>query len=205
MCLILLTRCNVGVNEWEAQCFLSPQQYCIIIPVHALRYMLIINKQGSGGVPSAINYWLFRIFTARKRSLGQGNIFAPVCHSVHRESTWTGTPLASTPPGRYTPQQVPPRQVHPPSRYPLQVHRPPWQVHFLGRYTPGQVHPPQVHPLAVHARIRSTSGRYASYWNAFLLNRCEWFQSFRQSIYHCWQWLLVLTSEIWADFNEQRS
>ena len=24
-------------------------------------------------------------FTARKRSLGQGNIFAPVCHSVHRE------------------------------------------------------------------------------------------------------------------------
>ena len=24
------------------------------------------------------------IFTARKRSLGQGNIFAPVCHSVHK-------------------------------------------------------------------------------------------------------------------------
>ena len=23
-------------------------------------------------------------FTARKRSLGQGNIFTPVCHSVHR-------------------------------------------------------------------------------------------------------------------------
>ena len=26
------------------------------------------------------------IFTARKRSLGQGNIFTPVCHSVHREA-----------------------------------------------------------------------------------------------------------------------
>ena len=26
----------------------------------------------------------FNIFTARKRSLGQGNIFTPVCHSVHR-------------------------------------------------------------------------------------------------------------------------
>ena len=25
-----------------------------------------------------------KIFTARKRSLGQGNIFAPACHSVHR-------------------------------------------------------------------------------------------------------------------------
>ena len=26
---------------------------------------------------------LFPVITARKRSLGQGNIFAPVCHSVH--------------------------------------------------------------------------------------------------------------------------
>ena len=26
------------------------------------------------------------IFTARKRSLGQGNVFTPVCHSVHRGS-----------------------------------------------------------------------------------------------------------------------
>ena len=27
---------------------------------------------------------LFLIFTARKRSLGEGNIFTLVCHSVHR-------------------------------------------------------------------------------------------------------------------------
>ena len=27
---------------------------------------------------------LENIFTARKRSLGQGNIFTPVCHSIHR-------------------------------------------------------------------------------------------------------------------------
>ena len=39
------------------------------------------------------------IITDRKRSLGQGNIFAPVCHSVHRVgSTWAGTPRAGTPP-----------------------------------------------------------------------------------------------------------
>ena len=25
-----------------------------------------------------------QVFTARKQSLGQGNIFTPVCHSVHR-------------------------------------------------------------------------------------------------------------------------
>ena len=31
------------------------------------------------------------IFTARKRSLGQGNIFTPVCHSVHRGGgAWSG-------------------------------------------------------------------------------------------------------------------
>ena len=29
----------------------------------------------------ALNFWY--IITARKRSLGQGNIFTPVCHSVH--------------------------------------------------------------------------------------------------------------------------
>ena len=47
--------------------------------------------------------------TTRKRSLGQGNIFAPVCHSVHRgEYLGKYTPL-----GRY----IPPGQVHLPSRY----------------------------------------------------------------------------------------
>ena len=30
------------------------------------------------------NVFLFFIFTACKRSLGQGNIFTPACHSVHR-------------------------------------------------------------------------------------------------------------------------
>ena len=46
-------------------------------------------------------------FTTRKRSLGQGNIFAPVCHSVHGGSTWAGTlpgryrsPRAGTPPNQ---------------------------------------------------------------------------------------------------------
>ena len=49
--------------------------------------------------------------TARKGSLGQGNIFAPVCHSVHRGGTWEGTPpLAGTPSWPDTP----PWQVHHP-------------------------------------------------------------------------------------------
>ena len=67
--------------------------------------------------------------TARKRSLGQGNIFTPVCHSVHRGEYLAGTPpQAGTPPlGRYTPldRYTPLGQVHPLDRYTP-----------LGRYTP---------------------------------------------------------------------
>ena len=71
------------------------------------------------------------IFTTRKQSLGQGNILAPVYHSVHRGgSTWAGTlevgkhPWAGTPPG----------QVHPspPGRYT------PWAGTPHSRYTPQQ-------------------------------------------------------------------
>ena len=87
-------------------------------------------------------------------------------HSVHRGRYPPGqvTPWAGTPLGRYTPLEgTPPGQVPP------WAGTPPGQVHPLGRYTPMQV-PPGAgtpHP-AMHAWIRSTSGRYASYWNAFL-------------------------------------
>ena len=108
------------------------------------------------------------IITARKRSLGQGKIFAPVCHSVHRwgrpgqVSPWAGTPPPpwQVPPGRYTPM----------GRYIPWAGTPPWAGTL-----PGQVHPPWAGtpPLGRYspciAGIRSTSGRYASYWNAFLL------------------------------------
>ena len=88
-------------------------------------------------------------------------------------STWAGTPpRLGTPPGtRYTPR----------TRYTLpdQVHLP-YQVHPRTRYTPrpgtppGQVCPPRTKytPWTSACReIQATSGRYASYWNAFLLLR----------------------------------
>ena len=90
-----------------------------------------------------------------KQSLGQGNIFAPVCHSVHRLEYL----------GRYTPRVcTSPRAGTPPEGTPPgQVQRPP-----PGRYTPLvglECIPP---PPRRTAGIRSTSGRYASYWNAYL-------------------------------------
>ena len=105
---------------------------------------------------------LLLFITARKRSLGQGNIFVPVCHSVHRG---TGEYLGRYPPGRYT---LIPWQVHPPG----QIH-PSMQVHPYGQVhppagtppagTPLQVHPlGQVHPLAGTPPGRYTPGRYTS-------------------------------------------
>ena len=63
--------------------------------------------------------------------LPQGNVFTPVCHSVHRGVCHIPRPWADTPLGRHLPGQTPPHTVH--------------------------------------AGIWSTSGRYASYWNAILL------------------------------------
>ena len=72
------------------------------------------------------------VITTRKRSLGQGNIFAPVCHSVNMG----GVSEQVHPPGRYTPRRYTPWQVHPLAGTPPgQVHTP-WQVHPLGSYTP---------------------------------------------------------------------
>ena len=64
------------------------------------------------------------LITARKRSLGQGNIFTPVCYSVHRgvclSACWDTTP---------------PRTRHPPRADPLGTEPPPpreQQTHPLG-------------------------------------------------------------------------
>ena len=90
------------------------------------RYKYINRSQGS----------TLSIFTARKRSLGQGNIFTPVCHSVHRVG---GVPDQVHPPGADTP----PDQVHPPgadipqSRHPPGPGTPP-----RTRYIPPGADPP---------------------------------------------------------------
>ena len=80
----------------------------------------------------------------RKPRLGQGNIFAPVCHSVHRGSTWVGTP-----PDRYTPQG----QVHPlAGTHPGAVH--------AGRYgqQAGGTHPTGMHSC-LDSRFRKNEGQ----------------------------------------------
>ena len=92
-----------------------------------------------------------KFITARKRSLGQGNIFTPICHSVRGRylvpggvpgpggSTWAGTPT----PGPGTPHwdQVPPPgdQVPPRTRYPPGPGNPRDQVTPPGTRSPPEL------------------------------------------------------------------
>ena len=79
------------------------------------------------------------LITAPKRSLGQGNIFTPVCHSVHRG----GLPqcmLGYHPPGPGTPppEQTPQEQTPPPRA----ADTPPGTRHPPGANTPLEADPP---------------------------------------------------------------
>ena len=107
-------------------------------------------------------YFSCECYYRPQRSCGQGNIFTPVCHSVHR-----GPGVSEAEP--------PPPKVRPPGRrYPRQ-HTPPGSRPIPGSRPPGSRHHPQQTsprtrpaPPEADSSIRSTSGRYASYWNAFL-------------------------------------
>ena len=104
-------------------------------------------------------------------------VSAPLHTGIHTPHTHPSPgPEADTPLGKHPPGQTPPLQTAPwadtPGRLPL------------GRHPPGQIPPlpsacwdTHLHPVhagihtppcAVHAGIRSTSGRYASHWNSFL-------------------------------------
>ena len=81
------------------------------------------------------------IITARKRSLRQGNIFAPVCHSAHRRGGSTSVhagkpPLEGTPLWEaHTPS---PQEANPPgSTPPKEVHTPREAQPPLGSTPPG--------------------------------------------------------------------
>ena len=56
--------------------------------------------------------WTKHFITARKRSLGQGNVFTPVCHSAHRGRR--GRPPIGRPPQAYPANADPPGVVQTP-------------------------------------------------------------------------------------------
>ena len=63
------------------QCFVSP---CNVYPVLFIVVDFIIHRQIRGGDRDALSPRpISFILTVRKRSLGQGDVLTPVCHSVH--------------------------------------------------------------------------------------------------------------------------
>ena len=100
------------------------------------------------------------VFLPAATKLGQDNIFTGVCLSTGRR----GVCLSACWDIPLPPEQTPPSgSRHPPrSRPPLGADTPPpWEQ------TPSLEQTPP--PREADFSIRSTSGRYASYWNAFLL------------------------------------
>ena len=128
-------------------------------------------------------------FTARKRSLGQGNIFAPVCHSVHRGGvcSW-GVWSREGPPDPHPRGKLRGITSRPTPKGEIEGDQ--IQAHTQGGHWGGS--DPGPHPRGKLRGIRSRPtptgeiegdqvqppddyccGRYASYWNAFLFSFCS--------------------------------
>ena len=114
--------------------------------------MILIRKLRNYDNRTKWSYGVFTLivwsFYRPKTKLWEGNVFTPVCHSVHRaegvylSACWDTHTPGQTPPGKHPTGQTPPwANTHP------------WAD------TPPGRHPPP----GGHCR-----GRYASYWNAFL-------------------------------------
>ena len=119
-CLILKKTHLLLLNLFETR-------NCIIL-IHFAQARIIVSSSISySPPPNRSTQRLVEIFTARKRSLGQGNIFISVCQEFCSQggSTWAGTP-----PGRHTPPLgKPPRQTSPGQTPPWQTpprQTPPW-------------------------------------------------------------------------------
>ena len=148
--------CKVACNKVACEYEVISSQLEILLDIHKINQLNFTRSLFIQFQPRQFNLlkqfkttelllidWNTAIFTARKRSLEQGNIFSSMCQEfcsqwgVCLSACWDTTPLDQVPP---LDQAPPPRSRHP--------------------------HPP---PLCSACwEIRSTSGRYASYWNAIL-------------------------------------
>ena len=123
-------------------------------------------------------------------------MFLQLCDSVHGgggvvclSACWDTPSAKETPPAKETPlprrppqeggtpqEGDPPRRRHPPKRrHPPQKEAPPRRSHPPGRTHPPRRRPPPP-PQEADSDIRSMTGWYASYWNAFLLSMDSWWQ-----------------------------
>ena len=116
----------------------------------SLHVIFFLNHPSFKAKNSCVPNWVHKrcIFTGRNEVVAKVMFLqVSVIHSVHRGGSPENSPLA----GRTPPP------------------------HLVGRTPPWQGEPPpagRTPPPEADSSIRSTSGRYASYWNAFLLHLC---------------------------------
>ena len=117
-----------------------------------------------GNIPQT--YQENHIITAHKRSLGQGNVFTPVCHSVHRGRgsaqppgcrplyPWMQTPshLESDAPRMQTPLPLDANPLPPGIRCPPDAD-PPWMQTSQYSQQAGSTHPTGVHTCSQEISI----------------------------------------------------
>ena len=152
------------------------------------------------------------IFTTRKWSLGQGNIFIGMCQEFCSQGgCLPQCMLGYRPPrSRHPPEQTPPTGAEPPqSRHPMGAdtplgadtsweQTPPGSRPLQSRHPPGADTPlgadtPRSRPLRADTpgsrspracwEIRSMRGRYASYWNAISFENSFKYLQFLQGAY----------------------
>ena len=98
------------------------------------------------------------VVTARKRSLGQGNIFAPVCYSVHRGWVCLIACWNTSPPDQRQAHPPPPKQAHPPREQTTPQSRPPPGADTLPR---SRHPPPGAHPRPPQCMLGDTCNKRA--------------------------------------------
>ena len=105
--------------------------------------------------------WILVLFLLATTKLGQGNIFTSVCQEFCTHGGSASVHAGMHPPSRHPPGADTPR---PDTTNPPGADTTPWEQ----TPPPGPEPPPGTDPPGADTSIRSTSGRYASYWNAFL-------------------------------------
>ena len=136
--------CMAPSGEWVEDSSYSPFVTCKILKE------TVQNSCAKNSAQRSLSLqMIWHLFLPAATKLGQGNVFTGVCDSVHRRGRG-GLPqcmLGCQPPRT--------RQTPGPGRPPRDQTAP----------CPDQADPPR----EADASIQSMSGRYASYWNAFLL------------------------------------
>ena len=131
---------------------IKANEICTGIPLH-IYYSKNIHVQ----LVQMTNYHFYRPQTK----------FAKVMFSQVSVCSWGGGVSAPLHAGIHPPGLTPNWADTPPGKTPSWAHTPPW-AHLPGRHPPAQCMLGYTHPCPVHAGIHSTSGKYVSYWNAFL-------------------------------------